>query len=514
MATLNPNVNQLRALGHRPDDGGDARRDCVGSTVLHGVINEIVRGFPVLPVLPCEGVGYEIGSMAIIKGARNLDAAKKFVDWALTARGAADRARRQGVRDPDEPQRAAAAAGAEAHRHQGHQLRLREVRRERRRASACSSAGRRRSTPTPRLTRSPRGPRARVARSLARGRRRGLRRSCRGTRCRTRCSSIAWLRNWSGEDNAPALAAGAAARPRLAVAGRLALLAASCAGLRSRAPSTLLRSRRRGFATRSRRASRSARRACVDIARAGVRPLARASTAWGSAPRSCSPRSRCCSRSGSPRAAAFKGDAFVAGSVVGDRRRWSRSSRSSRSSKILLSGAAGRRRRVRRSPRSSQRLFDREDLGPRLHRRRHALRRRVEHAGARAARARSLCTALGLAFALIVTRTALPVQARCCASLSVLPIITPPFVIGLGLILLFGRSGLVNQFLEWAFGIEPTRWIYGYAGRAGRAGVRVHADRLPRADRRRRRRVADAGGSRADAARRTAGARSPTSRCR
>ena len=37
------------------------------------------------PVLPCEGVGYEIGSMAIIKGARNLDAAKKFVDWALTA---------------------------------------------------------------------------------------------------------------------------------------------------------------------------------------------------------------------------------------------------------------------------------------------------------------------------------------------------------------------------------------------------------------------------------------------
>ena len=57
----------------------------LGSSVLHGVVNEIVAGFPVLPVLPCEGVGYEIGSMAIVKGARNLDAAKKFVDWALTA---------------------------------------------------------------------------------------------------------------------------------------------------------------------------------------------------------------------------------------------------------------------------------------------------------------------------------------------------------------------------------------------------------------------------------------------
>ena len=34
--------------------------------------------------------------------------------------------------------------------------------------------------------------------------------------------------------------------------------------------------------------------------------------------------------------------------------------------------------------------------------------------------------------------------------LAMLPMITPPFVVGLGLILLFGRSGLVNQALEWA----------------------------------------------------------------
>lgn len=32
--------------------------------------------------------------------------------------------------------------------------------------------------------------------------------------------------------------------------------------------------------------------------------------------------------------------------------------------------------------------------------------------------------------------------------LTVLPIITPPFVIGLGLILIFGRSGVVNQLVE------------------------------------------------------------------
>jgi iron(III) transport system permease protein len=48
--------------------------------------------------------------------------------------------------------------------------------------------------------------------------------------------------------------------------------------------------------------------------------------------------------------------------------------------------------------------------------------------------------------------------------LALLPIITPPFVVGLGLILLFGRAGLVNQFLEWALGITPTRWFYGLFG--------------------------------------------------
>src|SRR5262245_22192351 len=48
--------------------------------------------------------------------------------------------------------------------------------------------------------------------------------------------------------------------------------------------------------------------------------------------------------------------------------------------------------------------------------------------------------------------------------LALLPIITPPFVVGLGLILLFGRAGLVNQGLEWAFGIAPSRWFYGLFG--------------------------------------------------
>jgi len=85
MVDLNRNVTSYARSGIGPMTAVTRGEVYLGSTVLHGVINEIVRGFPVLPVLPCEGVGYEVGSMAIIRGARNLDAAKKFYDWALTA---------------------------------------------------------------------------------------------------------------------------------------------------------------------------------------------------------------------------------------------------------------------------------------------------------------------------------------------------------------------------------------------------------------------------------------------
>lgn len=72
-------------------------------------------------------------------------------------------------------------------------------------------------------------------------------------------------------------------------------------------------------------------------------------------------------------------------------------------------------------------------------------------------------TLLGLAFALVATRTPFAFK-RVLRLLTVLPIITPPFVIGLALILLFGRSGLATQALAALFGVEPGRWLYGTMG--------------------------------------------------
>jgi len=42
------------------------------------------EGFPVKPVAPADGTGYEIGGLSLIKGAPHKENAKKFIDWALT----------------------------------------------------------------------------------------------------------------------------------------------------------------------------------------------------------------------------------------------------------------------------------------------------------------------------------------------------------------------------------------------------------------------------------------------
>lgn len=74
-----------------------------------------------------------------------------------------------------------------------------------------------------------------------------------------------------------------------------------------------------------------------------------------------------------------------------------------------------------------------------------------------------LSTLLGLAFALVATRTGFR-WSRTLRALTVLPIITPAFVIGLAVILLFGLSGAVTEVWSAVFGTQPTRWVYGLPG--------------------------------------------------
>ncbi|MGF1696296.1 iron ABC transporter permease [Vibrio lamellibrachiae] len=77
--------------------------------------------------------------------------------------------------------------------------------------------------------------------------------------------------------------------------------------------------------------------------------------------------------------------------------------------------------------------------------------------------AASLSTIIGLALALLFVRSDFKYK-KLLRGLSILPIITPPFVVGVALIVLFGRSGLITGFTADLFDVRPTRWLYGLPG--------------------------------------------------
>jgi iron(III) transport system substrate-binding protein len=85
MKRLHANVNQYTKSGSAPIKAAGQGETLIGIVFMHDAVAQTVAGFPIATVAPCEGTGYEIGSMSIIKGARNMDEAKKFYDWALSA---------------------------------------------------------------------------------------------------------------------------------------------------------------------------------------------------------------------------------------------------------------------------------------------------------------------------------------------------------------------------------------------------------------------------------------------
>jgi len=85
MKGLHKNINQYTKSGSAPIKAAARGENTIGIVFIHDAVKQAVTGFPIKSVAPCEGTGYEIGSMSLIKGARNLDEAKKFYDWALSA---------------------------------------------------------------------------------------------------------------------------------------------------------------------------------------------------------------------------------------------------------------------------------------------------------------------------------------------------------------------------------------------------------------------------------------------
>jgi iron(III) transport system substrate-binding protein len=84
LKSLHKNISQYTRSGTAPIKAAARGETMVSISFVHDVTSEAVQGFPVGSAFPSEGTGAEIGSMSIIKGARNLEVAKKFYEWALT----------------------------------------------------------------------------------------------------------------------------------------------------------------------------------------------------------------------------------------------------------------------------------------------------------------------------------------------------------------------------------------------------------------------------------------------
>jgi iron(III) transport system substrate-binding protein len=78
------NVLQFTRSGSAPARFAGAGEAAVAVVFSHDIVTQIEAGLPLELTFPAEGTGYEVGGTAIVKGAKNLDLAKLWVDWALS----------------------------------------------------------------------------------------------------------------------------------------------------------------------------------------------------------------------------------------------------------------------------------------------------------------------------------------------------------------------------------------------------------------------------------------------
>ena len=84
MKAMHPNVSEYTRSGAGPVKNAARGETGIAIGFLALAAGEIKQGLPLKTLVPCEGTGYEIGAMSLIKGARNADAAKRFYEWSLT----------------------------------------------------------------------------------------------------------------------------------------------------------------------------------------------------------------------------------------------------------------------------------------------------------------------------------------------------------------------------------------------------------------------------------------------
>jgi iron(III) transport system substrate-binding protein len=84
MAKMHKNVLQYTKSGVGPVAIVGRGEAAVGLVFSHDCVAGRLQGLPLKVSFPSEGTGYEIGGVALIKGSKNPEAAKSYIDFALS----------------------------------------------------------------------------------------------------------------------------------------------------------------------------------------------------------------------------------------------------------------------------------------------------------------------------------------------------------------------------------------------------------------------------------------------
>lgn len=88
MIALDKQIKNYTKSGTAPARMAGQGEAIVGLTFLHDAIKYREEGMKDLVLsVPKEGTGFEIGAIALLQGAPNEEAAKKFIDWAMSKKG-------------------------------------------------------------------------------------------------------------------------------------------------------------------------------------------------------------------------------------------------------------------------------------------------------------------------------------------------------------------------------------------------------------------------------------------
>ena len=84
MDDLHKNIGIYTHSGSKPCKMAGKGEFPIGVSFAYKGAQLKAKGAPVLTVAPTEGVGWDLESFGLVKGAKNADAAKKFADWSVS----------------------------------------------------------------------------------------------------------------------------------------------------------------------------------------------------------------------------------------------------------------------------------------------------------------------------------------------------------------------------------------------------------------------------------------------